>query len=189
MKLKAPAAAAARSPINWLLGICLAAFWAAISASAAAPQTGAGGLNPAEQWVVAQVTAGEIADLSEQFPEEKDRKLSAHFLEALLAGTLPDVKPHRHGVQIIGAIIDEQIDLTNAQIPCEVWLWNCDFHSRVTFDSASFASAVSFLASRFKAEAQFNGTKFGGVASFKEVWFEGSVDFRGDRHCQRIPDE
>jgi len=68
-----------------------------------------------------QVRAGEIADLSKQFPDkEKDkRKLSAHFLEALLTGTLPDVKPHPHGVRIIGAIIDEPVDLENAQIPCE----------------------------------------------------------------------
>src|SRR5437667_1833356 len=104
MKLKAPAAVAAtaRSAMNWFVGICLAAFLTAISASAAAPQTGTGGLNPAEQWVVAQATAGEIADLSKKFPKEKDRKLSAHFLENLLTGTLPGLKLHRHGVRIMG---------------------------------------------------------------------------------------
>jgi hypothetical protein len=36
----------------------------------------------------------------------------------LLTGALPGFKPHRNGVRIIGAIIDEAIDLTNAQIPC-----------------------------------------------------------------------
>ena len=121
MKLKAPGAADAAtcSPTNWLSAIFLAGFLTIISPSAAAPQTGAEGLNPAEKWVVAQVTAGKTADLSEQFPDkEKDkRKLSAHFLEQLLTGALPGIKLHRHGVRIIGATIDEPVDLENAQIP------------------------------------------------------------------------
>src|SRR5882724_5585110 len=104
MKLKAPdaAAATARSPIYRFPGIFLAAFLTIISVSAAADtQTSAGGLNPAEKWVAAQVSAGEIADLSKKFPTDNDRKLSAHFLEELLAGSLSSVKPHRNGVRII----------------------------------------------------------------------------------------
>ena len=105
MKLKAPDAVAAstRSPINWFLGICLAAFLTIISASAAAPPPSMEELNAAEKWVVERVTADKEADLSRQFPEEKDRKLSARFLEDLLTGARPDVTLHRHGVQIIGA--------------------------------------------------------------------------------------
>jgi hypothetical protein len=59
MKLKAPdaATAVAGSPINWFLGIVLAAFLTIISASAAADaQTSEGERNSAEQWVVDQVT-------------------------------------------------------------------------------------------------------------------------------------
>ena len=65
--------------------------------------------NATEEWVVTQTRAGEIADLSKQFPDkEKDkRKLNAHFLEELLTGALPGIKLHRHGVRIIGATIDE----------------------------------------------------------------------------------
>jgi hypothetical protein len=64
----APTAATARLSINWFPGICLAAFLTIISASGAAgAQTSAKGLNPAEKWVIAQVTAGKAADLSEQF--------------------------------------------------------------------------------------------------------------------------
>src|SRR5438552_11877293 len=86
MKLKAldAAAATAQSPVNWFSGTFFAAL-TIISASAATDaQTSADELNPAEQWVVAQVTAGEKADLSKKFPEEKDRKLSAQFVENLL---------------------------------------------------------------------------------------------------------
>jgi hypothetical protein len=59
-------AATARPPVNWFLGICLAAFLTPISASAVAAQT------VAEEWVVAQATAGALGvDLSRKFPEEK----------------------------------------------------------------------------------------------------------------------
>jgi uncharacterized protein YjbI with pentapeptide repeats len=171
MKLTLPdaAAATALSPINWFLGICLAAFLATISASAAAPQI------DAEEWVAAQVTAGEIADLVEQFPEKENRKLSAHFLEDLLTGT----RLHRHGVRIKGAIIDEPIDLENAQVRCEVWLDDCQFNKSVTFARANFASGLLFHGSRCKESANFNGMKLGGTASFRGAVFEGPVDFVG----------
>jgi uncharacterized protein YjbI with pentapeptide repeats len=181
MKLKAPdaVAARARSPIISFLGICLAAFLTTFSASAAPPGTGVEGLNPAEEWVVAQVTAGKIADLSMKFPTESDRQLSAHFLEDLLTGARPDVTLHRHGVQIIGACIDEPIDLENAQIPCEVSLVSCRFSSRVTFVNASFARTAVFTGSVFKTDADFYGMKIGYDAVFSKTVFEGPVRFHG----------
>jgi hypothetical protein len=117
-----------------LSAIFVTTFFAIISASdgADAPKK-ENELNPAEKWIVTRVTAGEEADLSQQLPADKDRNLGAHFLEALLTGTLPGVKVHRHGVRIIGAIIDEPIDLENAQVPCEVWLNHCQFNKNVTF--------------------------------------------------------
>jgi uncharacterized protein YjbI with pentapeptide repeats len=164
----------------WFSAICLAAFWIIVSASAAADaQTSAGGLNPAEKWVIAQVSAGEIADLSKKFAADKDRKLSGHFLGELLAGALPGVKPHRNGVRIIWAIIDEPIDLSNSQISYEVWLGYCKFNSSATFRRASFAGVVSFDGSRFKEEVTFNGVKVGDVASFSDAVFEGPVNFVG----------
>ena len=104
MKLKAPAAAATpRSPVNRFLRICFAAFLTIMSDAEA--QTSAQGLNPAEQWVVERVTAGEIADLSRQFSEE-NRKLSvlvttaASTLSACSnSATSPDsIKSSRHSI-------------------------------------------------------------------------------------------
>jgi uncharacterized protein YjbI with pentapeptide repeats len=180
MKLKAPAAAATTTllTVNWFSAICLAAFWTIISTSSAADTgTSAGELNPAEQWVVAQATAGEIADLSKQFPEEEDRQLSADFLETLLMGTRPDAKLHRHGVRIEGACIDEPIDLENAQIPCEVWLEHCQFNASTNFNGGSFAGTISFENSVFKADATFDSMKVGGVAIFTGAVFQAPVYF------------
>jgi uncharacterized protein YjbI with pentapeptide repeats len=175
-----PLGVAAATPClfeTWCSAICLAAFLTTISASAAADaQTSAEGLSPAEQWVVAQATTGETADLSKQFPEEEDRQLSADFLETLLMGTRPDVKLHRHGVLIKGACIDEPIDLENAQIPCDVVLEHCQFNAGTDF-SASFAGSISFENSAFKAIAIFYAMKVGGNASFENAVFEAPVHF------------
>ena len=181
MKLKAPDAARATtcSSANWFSALFSAAFLIMIPKIAAAPETGAGELNAAEKWVVAQTAAGEIADLSKKFPEERDRKLSAHFLEELLLGSLPDFKPHRKGVRIIGAIIDGPIDLENAQISCEVQLQRCRFMSSANFRRASFAGVVLLDGSTFRAGVNFNTTKVGGFTSFKDSVFEGPVNFVG----------
>jgi uncharacterized protein YjbI with pentapeptide repeats len=169
--------AANGSTMKRFLRIFLAAFLAGVSASTVTDaQTG---LNPAEKWVVAEVTAGEIADLRMQFPDEEKRNLSARFLEDLLTGALSGVKPDRHGVRISNATIDEPIDLKNAQISCEIWLHHCQFMSGVTFGRASFTGAVSFRDSTFKARADFNGMKVGGSAFFQRAVFEGQVDFAG----------
>src|SRR6266566_2250168 len=165
--------------MKWFLDVSLATSLAMIFASAADAQIGEKKLTPAEKWVVAQAAAGEIADLSKQFPEEKDRKLSAHFLEDLLMGALPGVKPHRNGVRIMGAIIDEPIDLTDAQIPYRVWLDNCQFMSSATFLRTSFSGTILFDESTFKAEASFNSMKVGHDAFFRKAVFEGSADFVG----------
>ena len=180
MKLKAPddSAVTTVSPINWFSGICLAAFLTICYPSTGVAKSGAGELNATEEWVVTQTRAGEIADLSKQFPDkEKDkRKLSAHFLEELLMGALPGIKLHRHGVRIIGATIDEPVDLENAQIPCELWLEHCQFNASADFNSANFAGTVSFENSAFKADAGFNSMKVG-RAVFNDAVFEGPVDF------------
>jgi hypothetical protein len=132
MKLKAPAVAEATGRLP--LGFFFAVFLTIIYASSAVAKTGAAGLNPAETWVVAQVRTGEIADLSKQFPDkEKDkRRLSAHFLEELLTGA----PLHRHGVRIIGATIDEPIDLKNA--PSEKGNHSFQFSQRRDFTSRTF---------------------------------------------------
>jgi len=147
------------------------------TSEATGAQTNVGELNPAEQWVVAQATAGKIAELNKQFPEEEDRQLRADFLETLLTNTRPDVKLHRNGVRIIGACIDEPINLTNAQIPCEVWLVNSQFTKDVDFQRASFTGLIAFTQSKFMADANFNAMKVAGTAFFNETVFEGPVNF------------
>lgn len=165
-------------PTKCFSTILLAAFLTIQSTSPAADSsTGPTEWNPAEKWVVEQVTAGQPADLIENFPEEENRKLRARFLEDLLTSMLPGVKPHRNGVRIYGAIIDEPINLGNAQIPWEAWLEYCQFRSSAILRRATFERAVSFNNSTFAAEANFYGIKVGQSIFCRNTVFEGPVDF------------
>jgi hypothetical protein len=177
MKLNPPGVISATTCYcaTWFSAIFLTAFLTGSSASAAVQQTGAQEMSP-EEWVLARVTEGKIADLR-QFPEEKNRKLRANFLEDLLSGALPAFKPHRNGVQIRGAIIDEPIELTHAQVPCDVRLEHCRFMRSATFSRTNFTGLVSFDGSEFKGDATFSGMKVGGDAIFDAAVFEGPVYF------------
>jgi hypothetical protein len=181
MKLKASAAAAVtrRPPTNWFSGTLFALLIIILTLDAADAQRSAEELNPAEEWVVAQVSAGKIADLTEKFPDEEKekRKLSAEFLENLLIGTLPGVKPRRNRVLIRCAIIDEAIDLDGLPIQYQVMLDHCQFNSSVTFTRAGLASSVSFDGSTFEKEATFNSMKVGGSAFFHDTIFKGPASF------------
>jgi uncharacterized protein YjbI with pentapeptide repeats len=151
---------------------------ASVAAAAVKPQSAPQDLSATEKWVVEKVTAGELADLSEKFPDNKEkRKLSAHFLEALLMGTLPGFKPHRNGVQIVGAVSDDPIDLTNAQIPCEVSFVDCQFMRHVSFNRASLAGNVTFDRSVFEEDVHFNSMKVGHLILFRDAEFKDSVNF------------
>jgi uncharacterized protein YjbI with pentapeptide repeats len=178
------------SKAGWSWGYVSAlGFLTVISASVAAnAQANAGELNPAEQWIIERVTTGKEAnldtalntDLTKRFPKQEDRKISAYFLENLLMDTLSGVKLHRHGVQIINAIIDDPIDLKNAQIPREVSLDHCIFEGPVDFRGADFASSFSARWATFQnteTGASFSDMKVGGDAFFNAGVFKGPVNF------------
>ena len=133
-------------------------------------------LSETEKWVVDQIAAGADAYVDIVFPVEK-RKIGAPFLEELLGGELSGVKPHRNGIRIIGAIIEGSMDLSNAQISCDVWLKNCQFNGPVKFQHASFAGVISLNESTFKANTNFVGMKVGHSVFCNNATFEDTVTF------------
>jgi hypothetical protein len=155
--------------VVWLTAI----FTCAVCAAQSKPNE----FTVAEKWTAAQVAAGEIADLDKQFSNEVDRKLSARLLGDLLSSTSAPAVLQRNGVRINGAIFDETIDLSNARIPCDVWLTCCEFRKAVTFARTTFAGVAMFDRSTFKAEANFDSVKVGHIAFFREVTFEALANF------------
>jgi hypothetical protein len=160
----------------WLLASLLIA---SVATAIAEAQRTSQELSPTEKWVLEQMTAGEgeEIDLSKQFPEEKNRTLSARFLEDLVTGRLTTIKLRHNSVRIREAIIDQPVNLRNAQTPFELWLHHCHFKSNVDCQHATFASALLFDDSTFDAAANFNGMKTGGSVFLNNAVFEGPVDF------------
>src|SRR2546423_8196129 len=159
--------------------LLLVASVAVISNSAAAipPPALFANRNSAEQWVIDQVKAGQIADLSTHFQCPQDRKLRGRFVEDLLTGMLPNISIPRQGVQIVGAIIDDPIDLTNARILNSIWLQDCQFMSKVTFLHATCPQTMLFAGSTFKADANFSSMKVESDAFFQGTVFEEAAQF------------
>ena len=84
-------------------------------------------LNPAEEYVLKQVTKGEVANLAERFSEESKRTLTAQFLKRLLTEPSPDMRMKKKGIRIIGARIKDKLDIYDAKIPILVSLTQCTF--------------------------------------------------------------
>jgi hypothetical protein len=131
-----------------------------------------------EDWILRQVAIGEAADLKKQFPDEKDRVLSATFLERLVTNSFKEVKVHRHGVQIRNAIVNDPMDLIGAEVPFEISLMDCFFLKEVDLSKTIFMKGVSFEGSTFASRAKFYAMKVGSTVSFDRAIFLGDTDAR-----------
>jgi len=129
----------------------------------------------AEQWILAQVTAGKVADLKTQFPNESDRVLSATFLQDLFMGA-KKAKVGRLGVQIANGIMTEPVTIELADIPFETQLTDFEFEENVDFSGSVFSKGISFTGSSFRY-ADFSEISVGHSADFNNVIFHGSVSF------------
>jgi len=159
-------------------------------------------MSPAERWVLKQVQSGEVADLQEKFPAEKDRALSARFLEDLMTDSLEGVHVHRKGVRIKHAVLTQPLDLEGAEIPHETRLENCRFDETITLENSRFRKNLVLRESSFRKginlgradiagflsvdeakftnedhEANFNSMKVGSSAFLRKVAFAGPVNF------------
>ena len=134
-------------------------------------------ISQAEQWVLARLHAGEIADLGERFLDEDDRVLSAKFIEGLLVNSAEYRGVPRHGVRIRNATVLEAVDLINAVIPHEVWLEECQFHGSVILSKSHFERDLALPNSVFLSRADFSRIKVDGSANIDGVEFQDWVSF------------
>ena len=134
----------------------------------------------AMEWVRDRVYQGEIADLKkvERFANEKDRVLSASFLEDLLSETL-DGKASRIGIRISNAIIVEPINLDNIDVKYEVWIENCQFRDSFIAIDGHFNKTLSFEGTQFNGSTDFDGLVVGKHLFFRRAVFRKSMNLRG----------
>ena len=135
-------------------------------------------LTPQEHFVLEMVAAGEIADMEEEFGDvEEERRLRARFLEELLSGDLPGLRVHRRGVRLSQAVIQEPLDLENAEVAVDVDLDECIFKEPFSFKDACFNHHLSLNGSHFIREADFHRLNLAGDIFCRDTVFAGPVDF------------
>jgi hypothetical protein len=141
---------------------------------------------PAEQYVLEQVTSGKPAQLAIKFSAEQDRTLSASFLRNLLTNQGKQIQVHPHGIMIDGAIIAEELDLINEEIPYDTSLTNCHFQRDVNLTQTRFTKSLNIENSIFEAHADFESatiafdlhaeqTRFALEAFFKSLHTGGDL--------------
>ena len=130
-------------------------------------------LTAAEKFVLAQVSAGNPADLQVQFAEETNRVLRAAFLEAVLTQNGTNV--HRNGFNIAHALIPDALDLRNAEVHLETSLTECRFAGEANFSKSSFENGFSLAGSTFAGAANFSAMKIGRFTVFDRANFDAEV--------------
>ena len=154
----------------------VAVLWLATSPARADPPTALTPNPQAERWVLEQISAGKIADLTKEFPAEADRALSSEFLQQLLTDSVPNIKIPHQGVRILYAVFPQPVELRNAQIASEVVLAGCRFDDSVDFSESVFQKSLNLSESTFKA-ISLSGAKLHSHAVFLKSVFNGPVDF------------
>lgn len=141
----------------------------------------------AETWVLKQLIAGKVANLADpsaQLPNEQDRVLSASFLEQVLTASSQSARIHRHGVEILHAVFQEEIDLRNAKVPHSTTLRGCRFDKKVNLSYSVFEKDLNFSESTFAAAGFFDAANFSnlqvnGDAFFNDAQFLAVANFIG----------
>ena len=142
-------------------------------ARGAAPDGQGPQLTGPEAWVLEQIVQGRAADLKARFgDEDQKRRLSAGFLEKLLAGDFKTVRVPHQGVMIAHAVIDDPVNLQYMDVDYPLSLSHCLFKQPVTFQESSFKKDLTLSGSRFASPANFKGLKVEGSVFCNEVIFE-----------------
>jgi uncharacterized protein YjbI with pentapeptide repeats len=134
-------------------------------------QTGSG--TPTERFILDKLAAGQVADLLTR--PDKERVVNATFVEQILTGQNSSGKIHWRGVQIVGAIIRERVNLRGAEIPYRVLLTKSRFNGGIDCAESHFLKLLDLSDSHF-ADAEFSNTRVEGESKFNGATFE-SADF------------
>ncbi|MHB8066580.1 MAG: hypothetical protein ACYDIC_01625 [Desulfobaccales bacterium] len=136
-------------------------------------------LTPQEKWVLDQVKQGSDADLKAKFgPDPVMLRLSAGFLTKLLVkGFDSSSCPQYQGIQISHAVIDDPLDLKNAEINYYTRLSQCLFKQEINCRNAYFKKPLNLSGSRFCAPVSFEEMKVDGDVNYNDTVFEKEVEW------------
>lgn len=109
-----------------------------------------GTLLPAEQILLAKCAHGEMARIGDAVPvdsSDPNKVVRASFLRFLLLGGDEQAPVHEQGVQLVGAWIQDQLDLTNCLLPHGMTLLECKFDEPFVAIDAHIAGLLNLSGS------------------------------------------
>lgn len=121
----------------------------------------------AQEYVLAQVKAGQVADLDSR----ADRELDAKWLENLIANGRNNTEISHEGVLISHAVIRSRFSLAGADIPFPVWLDDCEFKDDVDFSWGHFGRSLSLQNSVFEKGADLDHLHLDGDLILEDAQF------------------
>jgi len=130
-----------------------------------------------QNYILSQVNKGEKVNLLDRFEKEEDRVVKAEFLYRLIAGEIESVMITKYGVQIIGAIIINPLDLELIEIPFILYFKNCTFQDRLSFSHSGFTDHCLFSNVTFLGDVAFVNTTFSKRLILESSTFHENADF------------
>lgn len=148
-------------------------------------------LQPAESALLQACAEGEVAVLGKERPAEKteENAVRASFIRFLALGGDDDAPVHERGVQLMGAWIEDELDLKGAVTASGLSLNRSYFESPPMFRGAEIAGTLTLSGSQVPglqaARLQCKGSLFmsGGFTSIGPVRLRG-VQIDGTLSCQ-----
>lgn len=159
--------------LHWF-GACVLSGLSVTAPRPAARQSNAASQDP-QEYVLAQVKAGQVADLDSR----ADRELDAKWLENLLANAHSNAEISHEGVLISHAVIRGRFSLAGADILFPVWLDNCEFTDDVDFSWGHFGRSLSLRKSKFDKGADLDHLHLEGDLVLQDAQFQKPLDVSG----------
>jgi uncharacterized protein YjbI with pentapeptide repeats len=148
-----------------------------------------------EKWVWHEVCQGRIADfnkkcgkLDPKYPDgwAENREISAAFLRTVLTRDPYQKAVAREGVRIVGALVQQPINLENASLSRQWWLdesrierdmsLEClEGNGVISFENSAFGGAVTLAMAKVGGELNMNGAKCSGPLKMNRLNVSGAL--------------
>jgi len=113
------------------------------------------------------------------FSAQKDKIISAAFLDALLTGGCRTAHISHEGLWIQGATIDGSLSLAGADVPYLDSLNQCTFKGDLDLSGSHFHNTLSLNDSKFERRADFSVMQVDGDLAIERAVFQNSFDLNG----------
>lgn len=146
----------------------------------------------AERWAWEEIRAGRIADFHNRYGieldpekpdgwdnEQRDRRLSQLFLEAILTDESFCLVTSFRGVRIRGACFEQTVDLQHARLERQLWIEHCRFQGGLILRNLQINGWLSLEGSWLGGAVDLMGALLDSSAFLIQVQIVGHLDVKG----------